>query len=448
VIGCYAVTSAVPAGGEALVSVSTNAKTFCLELVQLTAAGPRLIYRSPPHRGCYAPAAPGDADWVWPAFGLPVPAGAEPGVHLAVAVEVESYPTARAPDLVGFDGSCLLTVLPGPGRRGAAAILYKLPTQTYHAYNPAGGSSLYVNHAWSADGCAVSLRRPGCGTGGPSAEQIDLHGPGSPRQTFWHWDWPFLAWLERAGYPVDVVPDTQLDVDPGLLGHYRAVVTAGHDEYWTSAQRTLLEDFAAAGGSYAVFGANTCWWRCTLSGGLMTVRKDPGSPGQGPDLWWRQRRPENSLLGLSYRGGGGWWGGIRPDTRYHVTRPHDPLLDGADPGALARLGSLAGYECDGYSYTSVTALPDGRDGCPADFTVLAYAELPAARSAGSAPSAPGWLVEEREQPGGGPRVAAVGYLRRGRSLVFNAGTADWALHLAEPPVDRITRNVLSAIARD
>jgi len=97
-----------------------------------------------------------------------------------------------------------------------------------------------------------------------------------------------------------------------------------------------------------------------------------------------------------------------------VTRSHDPLLEGADPGALARLGSLAGYECDGYSYTSDMAVPDGRDGCPADFTVLAYAALPHARPDGPAPSAPGWLAEEREQTDSAPRVAAVGYLRRGR----------------------------------
>jgi hypothetical protein len=90
-----------------------------------------------------------------------------------------------------------------------------------------------------------------------------------------------------------------------------------------------------------VFGANTCWWRCTLSGARMTVRKDPGTPGQGPDLWWRER-PENLLLGLSSRGGAGWWGGVRPDTRYRVTRPDDPLLAGVDLAALERLGSLAG----------------------------------------------------------------------------------------------------------
>jgi hypothetical protein len=437
VIGCYPATPAVLAGGEASIHVSTSAKTFCLELVRLTSGGPLLVHRTPPYRGRYVSAGSGHADWGWPEFRLPIPASAAPGVHLVAAVEIDSYPTAGTPDLVGLDGSCLLVILPA---RPAARLIYKLPTQTYHAYNPAGGTSLYVNHSWTPDGCAVSLRRPGCGTGGPAAEHIDLYAPGSPRQSFWHWDWPFLAWLERNGHAVDVIPDTQIDADPQILGSYLGVVTAGHDEYWTSTQRALIEDFVQAGGSYAVFGANTCWWRCQLSGGLMTVRKDPRSPGQGPDLWWRQR-PENSLLGLSYRNGAGWWGGVRPDTRYRVTKPTDPLLTGVDLTALAELASLAGYECDGYSYSATLEVPDGMDGCPAGFTVLARAEL-------RTRSPTGWRVEAREQARDTPRVGAIGYLRRGRSLMFNAGTTDWALHLAEPPVGRLTHNVLAALTHE
>jgi hypothetical protein len=436
-IGCYTLTPAVAPGAQARIQVSTTARTFGLQLIRLTAAGPRLVWRSPPCQGERVAAGAGDADWDWPGYALSVPESAVAGVHLVAAVELETYGRAHAPDLIGLDGSCLLTVLPP---RPAAPLLYKLPTQTYHAYNPTGGTSLYVNHSWTDQGCVVSLRRPGCGTGGLSAEQVDVYAPGNPRQSFWHWDWPFLSWLERAGIAVDVVPDTYLDAAPELLSSYRAVVTAGHDEYWTMAQRAALEDFVGGGGSYAVFGANTCWWRCDLTDSLMRVRKDPDALGTGRDLWWRQQ-PENSLLALSYRNGAGWWGGMRPDTRYCVARPDDPLLAGADLQALAALGSLAGYECDGYSYSAAIDVPDGRDGCPAEFTVLAHTELGTGHWPGS-----GWHYEEREQAGDAPRVGAIGYVRRGRSLVFNAGTADWAMHLAAPAVDRITRNVLAALS--
>jgi len=111
-----------------------------------------------------------------------------------------------------------------------------------------------------------------------------------------------------------------------------------------------VSDFVAAGGSLAVFGANTCWWQASVADGRMAVRKDRDDSLDGPGLWWRCGAPENELLGLSYRNGGGWWAGARPAAPYRVTRPDDPLLAGVDLDEFQALPHLAGYEVDGHAY--------------------------------------------------------------------------------------------------
>jgi hypothetical protein len=68
---------------------------------------------------------------------------------------------------------------------------YKLPLLlTCHAYNELGNpcGSLYT---WGYN--KLTLHRPG-GVGGRPWEHYfpDVHDPSSPRQTFWHWDAPFI----------------------------------------------------------------------------------------------------------------------------------------------------------------------------------------------------------------------------------------------------------------
>jgi hypothetical protein len=110
-----------------------------------------------------------------------------------------------------------------------------------------------------------------------------------------------------------VVLDTALDDEPELLDRYRTLVTAGHDEYWTSACRDYTERFVDRGGNLAIFGANTCWWRTEVRDGELRVGKDKENPAGG-DLWWQTDRPENPLTGLSYRNGAGSWLAARPPT--------------------------------------------------------------------------------------------------------------------------------------
>jgi hypothetical protein len=282
------------------------------------------------------------------------------------------------------------------------------------------------------------VRRPGAGVGGPTTEPADIYAPGQARQTFWHWDAPFLTWAARRGYALDVVLDTALDHEPDLLDHYSTVVTAGHDEYWTSACRDYTERFVDRGGNLAIFGANTCWWRAEIRDGELRVRKDVDNP-VGGDLWWKTDRPEDRLIGLSYRHGAGSWLAARPPSRYEFRPAGDDLLAGVDVDAFADLPTLAGYEVDGHAFDpSDPFRPAGGDGAPDDLVILAYAPLidaPPER----------WEGERREDHITSPRCATIAYYRRGDALVFNAGTTDWPRHLDHPAVDRLTRNVFDAV---
>jgi len=420
-------------GDRLPVYVSTTASTFRLELYPVF-GGHEPVWRSAALAGSLVPAGDPTCDWGWPGYDIEVPADVPGGVYLVVGLELDGV-VGSEPSLVGYDGTALLAVSPA---RPTSTALYKLPMRTYLAYNAAGGTSLYANRVWRDGVCVTAVRRPGAGTGGPTAEPVDIYAPGQARQTFWHWDAPFLAWAARHGYPLDVVFDTALDDEPDLLGRYRSLVTAGHDEYWTPACRDYTQRFVDGGGNLAVFGANTCWWRTELRDGELRVGKDVANPGGG-DLWWRTDRPEAPLLGLSYRHGGGSWLAARPPSRYEFRPDGDELLAGVDVDALSRLSTLAGYEVDGHAYRPGRPWQaSGADGAPTDLVVLGYAPL-----LDAAPMS--WDREPREPHIDSPQCATIAYHRRGDSLVFNAGTTDWPRYLDHPAVDRFTHNVLRAI---
>ena len=149
-------------------------------------------------------------------------AGLTDGIYLAVPVAGPRRRRTRAgrgrPEVATRRDACLFILrreLPS-GRR---KILYKLPTATYAAYNQLGGASLYAGASWvrdwSAQGYVASLQRPGNGgVGGRVMEgdAPDAYARGSRRQTFAHWDAPFVTWLESRGYQVSYCTDFDLHV--------------------------------------------------------------------------------------------------------------------------------------------------------------------------------------------------------------------------------------------
>ncbi|GAA1788421.1 hypothetical protein HC028_12470 [Planosporangium flavigriseum] len=454
----------VSAGSELTLRVSTDAPEFRVDFYRW---GARVAPhgRSPWHRGHNLPAHLPYQDWGrpgpglhgeelpgWPAYPFAVPRDWPPGVYIAVLVEGDGSgnpvapPDRRAGD--ARDARALFVVRrPAP----AAAILYKVPLLTYHAYNQVtphrydrtthrGGWCLYTLPSPQAlpvpVPATVSVRRPGGGTGGTPWDigNFDPFDPATPRQTFAHWDAPFIAWLERAGYRVDYCTDLDLhdSAGPGSLRGYRLLLSAGHDEYYSDAMRTNLERFVHDGGNVAFFGGNTCWWRVTFDDRFSFRRVHN---------WSDTSQPENSLTGVSFKNGGErdvdrspLPVGYRAQHTDHWVYAGTGLRDGD------RFGDrpdeyLVGYECDGAHFDrgrlarGLPARPTGDDGTPESFTILGVGDL----------TGSGW--------GRGNRAATMGLLTN-HGNVFTAATTDWPRLLArgEPVVERITRNVLDRLA--
>jgi hypothetical protein len=219
--------------------------------------------------------------------------------------------------------------------------------------------------------------------------------------------------------------------------------------------RDCVEAFIAAGGNVAFFGANICWWRIHVVDGGTAIVCHQGGPQGALDHWWPPtgaHRPEDSLTGVSYRHGGGWWDGPRRTDGYfvqaaeHWAFAHTGLVDGDSFGAESR-PPLVGYECDGapierFDVATARArlAPDAsRTGTPESFTLLA-----------ATPLSSEWNElppREHRQAGEGVHAATMGvYARNG--TVFTAGTTDWAQVLDQDRhVATITRNVVERLLR-
>jgi len=446
----YPERASVAPGERLVLRVSTDARRFRVrfhrytgELVPMTESGWLAGEHAPPR----AP----DEDWDWPPYAFSIPRDWPPGVYIAHLEE----PDGEALHLA-LTSAAALFVVRGAGKSG---LLYKLPLATYHAYNCGGGGCFYVNPPRSADppGARVSLQRPGGGIGGETWGALDHYDPSSPRQTFAHWDARFIRWLYREGYEPEFCTDLDLFHEPDICKRHRLLLSVGHDEYWSEEARNAVEDFVAGGGNVAFFGANLCWWRIHLVDDARAMVCHQGGPRGALDHWWPQtgvHRPEDSMSGVSYRHGGGWWDGPRDTLGYLVQDASHWVFAGTglrDGEAFGQdtVPPLVGYECDGAPLASFDAAsgravlsPEaGAAGTPPSFRLLA-----------AGPLGPGWQeLPPREMHGAGEGIhaAAMGIHTRG-GTVFTAGTTDWAQVLGsgqDARVDAITRNVIAGLLR-
>jgi hypothetical protein len=400
--------------------------------------------------GHAVPPGPPDRDWGWPGYAFIIPANWPSGVYIAMLIGIDGAGRAHAPDVTtadGVDAKALFVVRsPVPGE--ASSILFKLAWATYHAYNGTGYGSLYSEAVWTggdgAPGFTVTTRRPGGGTGGVVmyGDSPDYYDPTSRRQTFTHWEAPFVRWLDANGYRVDYATDWDLQVDPELLAPYALMLSVGHDEYWSDEMRARIETFVRRGGNVAFFSGNICGYRIHFSDGntAFTCAKVRPS-GKDRGAWevdhWSDVRPENGVTGTSIRQAGGWWDGRRDTVGYTVQHAahwvyegsglKDGDVFGADPAF-----PLVGYEADGATFTRKhgLAVVTGDQGTPLNFFILGIAEL-----------GEGWV---RSSPHAAATMGCYTSDRGG--IVFNGATTDWPCLVGRnAEVERITRNVLDRL---
>jgi hypothetical protein len=238
---------------------------------------------------------PVDADSVgcrWPVtVEIPIDERWRSGFHLVTVTAPEGTP--------GRDvAHACFVVTADPVDR--ARTLLVLATNTWNAYNPWGGRSLYTG------GRQVSFRRPFArGMLGRSeverddrksrptrwGEDHDVNGdrfqeyrtaqgyPAAIGSSGWFsHERRFVEWAEAAGYRFDVCISTDLDDDPSIADGYDLIVDVGHDEYWSAGQRATIESHVRRGGNLASLSGNTCFWQVRIEDGE-TLDASAGASG-------------------------------------------------------------------------------------------------------------------------------------------------------------------------
>jgi hypothetical protein len=351
-----------------------------------------------------------DKDWDWPWMEFDISA-LPSGVYVVAVYPVDQKsgrPTTALGKAIESGGAVRATppsnlqsmavFVKTPAATSGNSIAYILPVATYHAYNFAGGASFYQCRKSGVEGeDFVTMRRPGGGAGyfDTACEPGDGYDPFSPRQTFAHWDAPFIGWLQyEFDGGIDFFADTDLDNpanpllwEDGRL-RYQLMVSAGHHEYWSQHMWDNVAAFLRANGNVATFSGNTCF---------RPVEFEYDAPGSAPSRihklaasWpeYKGHEREDTLLGTTYSNGGGKWGTwddkkkvwkdtARADIGYTIPAGMKDhwVFEGTKiaAGQTNILGGgdnfLIGYECDGrqlgstvdYAQLGTAALPDGWD---------------------------------------------------------------------------------------
>jgi hypothetical protein len=413
----YADRTSVERGGTIGFHVSTDAPTFDLSVSRMGwygGQGGRTLHRVEGLRGEAQPVPPPDpvtglvaADWRL-SYSLRIPEDWTSGVYL-VRLRADSDPPDEAQ-----------VVFVVRNDQQTADFVYKLPVNTYQAYNNWGGKSLYEFNSEGPPALKVSFDRPYALRGGAGH--------------FFHWDYSMIRWLEREGYNVTYISDVDAHADNDYLPGRRGLLSVGHDEYWSKEMRDSWDSARNGGHSLGFFSANTAYWQVRfepsatgLPNRILVCYKqhapDPlasTDPGRATVLWRNPpvSRPENALLGIMSEGM------IPFDESYpFVVRDASHwIFAGTDAEPGQAWSRIVGYEYDRVMENGAT---------PTGLVILA--ESP--------------LIDTL----GKPSVSHATYYRQG-GMVFAAGTVDWPWGLddywrpghVDPRLQRTTANILAA----
>ena len=238
----YPGKASVLAGEPLPLFVSTTARAFTVTAYRLgwyQGHGARQLWKSKTVRGGAQRAATVSdgtstvaTDWDpvltlptddWPAGAYLLKLSAESGAQRYVPV------TVRSP-------SC------------AGKVVLKACVQTWQAYNMWGGYDLYKgpNGAYADRSLVVSLDRP---YGDNGANMFLTYERNVVKLA------EFLT-TTRGGLDLAYVTSMDIDADPRLLDGASALISLGHDEYWTPAERANVTAARDKGVNLAFFGAN------------------------------------------------------------------------------------------------------------------------------------------------------------------------------------------------
>jgi Domain of unknown function (DUF4082)/Secretion system C-terminal sorting domain/Bacterial Ig domain len=170
-----------------------------------------------------------------------VPSSAVSGIYFAKLTRADNSGASHVVFIVRDDA-------------GNADLLFKTSDATWQAYNIYGGKSLYTGTGGKASKVSYNrpfLTRAGGGGGGASEDWV------------FNAEYPMVRWLERNGYNVSYTTDVDMDRDVSVIApsKHRVLLSVGHDEYWSLAERTKFETARANGVHLAFFSGNEVYWK-------------------------------------------------------------------------------------------------------------------------------------------------------------------------------------------
>ncbi len=333
-------------------------------------------------------------------------------------------------------------IVKNPRRSGA--VLLRLGTNTYQAYNDWGGHSLYPNGDDEVRGLMVSFDRP------------------APPD-FFEYDVYLVQWLESLAASlggVDYAGNFDVHADPDFMDPYPLVITSAHDEYWSGEEFSAFQRrIFAKGRNTAFFGADAAYCQVRYA----DLNAPPGAPSLGrqiicykdsddpiarragtldptllvtSDFRDEARRPETMLVGGAYQN---WFepaSSQRP--AFVVARTDLPFFEGTGWKVGDVAANVVGYEWDNRD-------PEG-DG--KRLWDAKRSHIPALEPAGVTVLFHGQAIDDDGHSG---LAESTYFVSKAGGRVFNAASVRWAWGLgkpgfANPAFIRFNENLVRALS--
>lgn len=321
--------------------VSTKASTFHLEAYRMgfyAGLGARLVFKSVELPGGLQGAAK-----VAPKTNM-----VEAPWHASARVSIDAQwvPGVYLVKLVGNGNQQYYVPLTIRDDASHAAYLVQNSVTTWQAYNVWGGYDLYEGRSgrtgtdFEHRARVVSFDRP--------------YAMASGSGDFLGSELPLVSLVESLGLDVTYWTDVDLHEHPERVLQHRALLSLGHDEYWSTAMRTGAERARDAGVNLAFMGANAVYRHIRLEPSAIgpdrhevdykSAHEDPMTRSDPAEATvdWRDppvRKPESPLIGDLYD-----CNPVKADMV--VADPTAWVFEGTGIEPLTRLKDVVGSEYD------------------------------------------------------------------------------------------------------
>lgn len=166
-----------------------------------------------------------------------------------------------------------------------------LNTNTWAAYNPWGGASIYT---WDLPYETERLNSRFVSFDRPNPREHDR----TPGNHLFSGELHLIRWLEAHGVDYECLTDLDIHSSERSLRNSKVLILNTHPEYWTTEMFDNLETFLDHGGSLLNLGGNVVYWKTQITENGIFV--DNQGIMQGEGLWRDVGRPESQVLGVRY----------------------------------------------------------------------------------------------------------------------------------------------------